>query len=149
MFAKNSPGNAPTGSTTGGRLAPTGSATGGRNTPFSLIGGDVVITGDVKATVDLHIDGRIDGDLTCAGLVQGADSVIHGAVTAKTARIAGTVEGSVTADELIVERGARIKGDCSYGSLTVAPGAAVEGRFQPKTAGAGLGPALELKVVAG
>ena len=131
---------------------PSGSATGGRNTPFSLIGGDVVVTGDIKATVDLHIDGRIDGDLTCAGLVQGADSVIKGAVTAKTARISGTVEGSVTVDELIIERGARIKGDCSYGTLSVAPGAVVEGQFKPKAAagGAAFGPgALELKVVAG
>lgn len=133
MFAKSQPGDAPV------------TATGGRNTPFSLIGGDVVVTGDVRATVDLHIDGRIDGDLSCAGLVQGADSVIHGAVTARTARIAGTVEGSVTADELVVEKGARIVGDVSYGTLTVAPGAVVEGRFQPKGAGSALGP--ELKVV--
>ena len=130
---------------TGAGDAPT-TATGGRNTPFSLIGGDVVVTGDIRASVDLHIDGRVDGDLSCAGLVQGADSVIHGAVTARSARIAGTIEGSVTADELVVEKGARIVGDCSYGTLTVAPGAVIEGRFAPKTAGAGLGP--ELKVVA-
>jgi cytoskeletal protein CcmA (bactofilin family) len=117
-------------------------ATGGRNTPFSLIGGDVVVTGDIAATVDLHVDGRIDGDLACAGLVQGTDSVIHGAVTAKTARIAGTIEGSVTADELIVERGARIVGDVSYGTLTVAAGAVIDGQFRPKAA-----PGVELKVV--
>lgn len=116
-------------------------ATGGRNTPFSLIGGDVVVTGDVRATVDIHIDGRIDGDLSCANLVQGADSVIHGAVVAQTARIAGTVEGSVTADELIVEKGARVLGDCTYGTLSVAPGAVVEGRLAAKTAGA---PALKV-----
>lgn len=127
--------------------APTASATGSRNAPFSLIGGDVVVTGDIKATVDLHIDGRIDGDLSCAGLVQGADSVIRGAVTARTARIAGTIEGSVTADELIVERSARIVGDCHYGTLTVASGATVEGQMKPKAAGAGFGLGPELKVV--
>lgn len=125
--------------------APTASATGSRNAPFSLIGGDVVVTGDVHATVDLHIDGRIEGDLSCAGLVQGPDSVIRGAVTARTARIAGTIEGSVTADELIVEKGARIVGDCTYGTLTVAPGASVEGQFKPKAAASGLVP--DLKVV--
>lgn len=120
------------------------SATGGRNTPFSLIGGDVTVTGDIRASVDLHIDGRVDGDLSCAGLVQGADSVIHGAVTANTARVAGTIEGSIAADELIIERGARIAGDVTYGTLTVAAGAVVEGQFRPKGAGA-----PELKVVAG
>jgi len=46
-----------------------------------------VITGNVSATVDLHIDGRVEGDIGCAGLVQGPDSVIHGNVTAKSARL--------------------------------------------------------------
>lgn len=127
----------------GGDAAPVPSATGARHTPFSLIGGDVVVTGSISASVDLHIDGRIEGDVSCATLVQGADSVIHGAITAQTARIAGTVEGGVTADELVIERSARITGDCSYGSVTIAPGATVEGHFKPRSAAV---PAL--KVVA-
>lgn len=108
-------------------------ATGARNTPFSLIGGDVVVTGNISATVDLHVDGRIEGDVSCATLVQGSDSTIKGNVTAKVARVAGTVEGSIDADELIVERSARIVGDCSYGSLKIEVGANVAGRFNPKT----------------
>lgn len=120
-----------------------GAATGARSTPFSLIGGDVVVTGNIGATVDLHVDGRIEGDVSCATLVQGTESAIRGNVTAKVARIAGTVEGSVSADELIVERTARIVGDCSYGSLKIDVGATVEGRFNPKAAAA---PA-QLKVV--
>lgn len=122
-----------------------GPATGARNTPFSLIGGDVVVTGNIAATVDLHVDGRIEGDVSCATLVQGADSAIKGNISAKTARIAGTVEGSVTADELIVERSARIVGDCSYGSLKIDVGATVEGRFNPKAAA----PTLKVVTTAG
>jgi cytoskeletal protein CcmA (bactofilin family) len=119
-----------------------GPATGSRQGPFSLIGGDVVVTGDIKATVDLHVDGRVDGDLACAALVQGSDSVIRGNVTACTARIAGTVEGSITADELTIETGATVIGDCTYGVLTVASGASINGRFSPRAA---TGP--DLKVV--
>lgn len=107
-------------------------ATGARNVPFSLIGSDVVITGNMAATVDLHIDGRIEGDTSCAALVQGPDSVIRGNLTAKTARIAGTVEGSITADELTIERSARITGDCSYARMSIKAGAQVEGRFSIK-----------------
>lgn len=111
-----------------------GSATGARNTPFSLIGSDVTVTGNINATVDLHVDGRIEGDVACATLVQGTESAIKGNVVAQVARIAGTIEGSVSADELIVERSARIVGDCSYGSLKIDVGATVEGRFNPKSA---------------
>ncbi|WP_326525385.1 bactofilin family protein [Sphingomonas sp.] len=118
-------------------------ATGTKQAPFSLIGGDVVLTGSITASVDLHVDGRIEGDVSCAALVQGADSVIRGNITAKTARVAGTIEGGVTADELVVERGARITGDCSYGSLQVEVGAAIEGRMSPRSA-----TAPTLKVIA-
>ena len=84
------------------------SATGVKHTPFSLIGGDVVISGNVEASVDLHIDGRVDGDVSCANLVQGPDSSVHGAITARAARLAGEVNGAVTADTLVIEASARI-----------------------------------------
>ncbi len=96
---------------------------------FSIIGSDVVIKGDVTASVDLHVDGRIEGDIQCASLVQGECSHIEGGITAETARLAGTVSGSITARELVVLRSARINGDVHYDALTIEQGAEVEGRF--------------------
>ena len=63
-------------------------ATGARHTTFSILGSDVVVTGNVAASVDLHVDGKIDGDLKCANLVQGEASEIKGSVVAETAKIA-------------------------------------------------------------
>ena len=96
---------------------------------FSIIGSDVVIKGDISATVDLHVDGRIEGDIQCASLVQGEGSHIEGGITAETARLAGTVSGSITARELVVLRSAKINGDVHYDALTIEQGAQVEGRF--------------------
>lgn len=104
-------------------------ATGAKNTPFSILGGDVTIRGDIDARVDLHIDGRVEGDVNCAALVQGAESRIVGHVTAKTARIAGTIEGSITTDELIVESSARILGDVAYQSIAIATGGQIDGKL--------------------
>lgn len=98
---------------------------------FSVIGADVTITGNISATADLHIDGRIDGDITCASLVQGEKSAINGVVTADTARLAGTVTGSITAKELVILKSARIEGDVHYDALTIEQGAEVDGRFAP------------------
>ncbi|MCE7795590.1 polymer-forming cytoskeletal protein [Sphingobium sufflavum] len=106
-----------------------GPATGANRIPFSLIGADVTIQGDVAASVDLHVDGRVNGNIACAALVQGPESHIHGAITARSARIAGHVEGSIAADELIVEASARITGDIVYQSISIAPGAEVAGQF--------------------
>jgi cytoskeletal protein CcmA (bactofilin family) len=96
---------------------------------FSVIGSDITIKGDVSATADLHIDGRVEGDIQCASLVQGEASTIQGKIEAETARLAGVVHGSITARELVVLRTARIHGDVHYEALTIEQGAAVEGHF--------------------
>lgn len=108
--------------------SPSGKATGGRTT-FSVIGADVIITGNVQASVDIHIDGQVHGDLTCANLVQGEGSEIHGAVRAESARLSGLVDGSIEARDLIIHSAARITGDVVYDNLTIEPGGQVEGRF--------------------
>jgi len=103
----------------------------GSGSTFSVIGADVTITGNISATADLHIDGRIDGDITCASLVQGEKSAINGVVTADAARLAGKVTGSITAKELVILKSARIEGDVHYDALTIEQGAEVDGRFAP------------------
>ncbi|WP_181560733.1 MULTISPECIES: bactofilin family protein [Sphingobium] len=104
-------------------------ATGAKHTPFSILGSDVRITGNLEASVDLHIDGTIEGDIACAALVQGAESRIAGHVKAKSARIGGLIEGSITAEELVVEATARITGDVSYERITIATGGQIDGRM--------------------
>ena len=111
-------------------------ASGARHTTFSVLGSDVVITGNVAASVDLHIDGKIDGDLKCANLVQGEASEIKGAVTADTAKIAGLLDGSIEAKTLIVHATARITGDVIYETITIENGVKVEGKLSHRRAGA-------------
>ncbi|MHA7820581.1 MAG: bactofilin family protein [Erythrobacter sp.] len=101
------------------------------NSTFSVIGADVSIKGDVSASVDLHVDGKIEGDIKCASLVQGEGSTINGGVMADTARMSGKVVGSITAKELVILKSAQIEGDVHYDALTIEQGAQVDGRFAP------------------
>lgn len=98
---------------------------------FSVIGPDVTIRGNIEATVDLHVDGKVIGDIQCASLVQGEASRIEGEIKAESARLSGTVTGRIEARDLVVLRSARIEGDVSYETLTIEQGANVEGRFAP------------------
>lgn len=102
---------------------------------FSMIASDVEIVGNVAAKVDLHIDGKVQGDVACSSLVQGESSMISGKVTAQTARLSGRVDGSIEVGDLVIEASARIKGDVCYENLTIAPGGQVEGKFKHKSAG--------------
>ncbi|MBT0668814.1 polymer-forming cytoskeletal protein [Novosphingobium profundi] len=98
---------------------------------FSMLGADTAITGDIEASVDLHVDGRVTGDITCSSLVQGIESTITGAIRAESVRIAGTVKGTIAARDVVIAQSAKIEGDVAYDSLTVEQGARIDGRLAP------------------
>ncbi|MDF7774565.1 polymer-forming cytoskeletal protein [Sphingomonas sp. AOB5] len=97
---------------------------------FSVIGPDVIVAGNITATADLHIDGRVEGDVNCGSLAQGAESQIFGSVTAEAARIAGAIEGTVRVKQLTVERSAKITGDVEYENITIENGGNIDGRLK-------------------
>jgi len=98
---------------------------------FSMLGSDTAITGDISASADLHVDGCVNGDISCSSLVQGEGSEITGAVRAESVRIAGLVRGAVAARDVVILKTARIEGDVSYDTLTIEQGARLEGRLTP------------------
>jgi len=101
---------------------------------FSVLGRDVAIKGNVEASADLHVDGVVEGDLLCTALVQGESSRIEGAINADSARLSGTIKGTITVRELVILKSARIDGDVHYETLTIEQGATVNGRFAPDAA---------------
>lgn len=105
------------------------------NSTFSVFGADIRIKGDVHASADLHIDGHVEGDVSCTALVQGESGEIAGSVKAESARLSGTVKGTINVRDLVVLKSARIQGDVHYDSLTIEQGAQVDGRFAPRAVG--------------
>lgn len=102
--------------------------------PASVIGAGIVITGNVEAAVDLHVEGRINGDLRCGTLLLGENSVIAGNIRAERVRVSGTVEGSIETQDIAVESTARVAGDIVYSRLKVASGGIVHGNLQHRSA---------------
>ncbi|HEV2746286.1 MAG TPA: polymer-forming cytoskeletal protein [Allosphingosinicella sp.] len=106
---------------------------------MSMIGADIVITGNIEASVDLHIEGRVIGDVRCATLILGEGSKVNGDIRAERVRVAGMVEGSIETRDLAVEAAARVSGEIAYERLRVASGAIMEGTFKcnpPQDSGA-------------
>ncbi|MET1754073.1 polymer-forming cytoskeletal protein [Novosphingobium sp. RD2P27] len=101
---------------------------------FSLLGSDTAITGNINATADLHLEGRVHGDIGCTTLVQSEGSEVVGAITAEKVRIAGRIEGSVSAREVVILQSARVRGDITYDALTIEQGAQLDGRLTPRNA---------------
>lgn len=100
---------------------------------MSFIGSEVTITGNIGGGGNLHIDGRVDGDVVCSSIIVGDGGQVNGNVRAGEARIAGTVNGTVAAEILTIASSARIDGDLSYDSVSIETGARVEGRVKRLT----------------
>ena len=116
---------------------------------LSFFGPEVIVSGDVVTTAQIHLDGRIDGNVRCAQLCQGEGGAIAGDILADEARIAGRVDGTVNAGILIVEATAKIAGDVTYETLTIAAGAAIEGRLARRQALAAGQPEPAVLIVTG
>jgi hypothetical protein len=60
-------------------------STSARGGALSFIGAEVTITGNIGGNGDIHLDGTIEGDLTCNALILGPGGRIRGNITASTA----------------------------------------------------------------
>jgi len=103
-----------------------------REAPVSMIGNDIQITGNIEAEVDLHIDGRVQGDVRCATLILGENSTVIGTIHAERVRVAGTVEGAIDTTDLAIEATARVQGDIAYSRLRIANGGVISGTITHK-----------------
>lgn len=113
------------------------------NGTLSFIGSEVTIRGNLSGDGDIHLDGTVEGDLACNSLILGAGGRIRGNISVSKATLGGTVEGTVDARTVTVEKTARVQGDLSYESVTIETGAQVDGRLTQR------GGDMGLKLVAG
>jgi len=128
-----------------GRKAGGASARGtGKQGPggLSFIGPDVVVSGDVASAGQVHIDGRVDGNVRCDTLIQGEGGTIAGHIIADTAHLSGLVDGTVKARLVTLEPSARVTGDVAYETLSIVAGAAIEGRLTRQDAAAPAAPTI-------
>lgn len=96
---------------------------------LSIIGSGIRVTGNIEATDDLHLLGKVEGDVRCVTLILGEKSVIRGSVFAERVRAAGTVEGAIETKDLAVEATARLMGDVTYSRIRIATGGVIDGKM--------------------
>jgi cytoskeletal protein CcmA (bactofilin family) len=103
----------------------------------SLIATDVEITGTIKSAGSVRIDGKLDGELHCAGdAVIGKDAKIKGTLNVNSISIEGSIHGNITAkDRIEMKSSARVTGDIKSKRLTVEDGVTFVGRSEVNPSG--------------
>ncbi len=106
--------------------------------PQSVIAADVEITGTIKSTGSVRIDGKLDGELNCTGdTVIGKSATIKGNLAVNSATIEGTIHGNVVAkDRIEMKSSARVTGDIKAKRLSVEDGVTFIGRSEVNPSGA-------------
>ena len=96
------------------------------------LGTSIVIKGDLIASEDLTIYGKMEGTVTLEGghtLTIGRHADIKAAIDAKAVVIQGTVTGNVTAREKVeIQTTGSVAGDVSSPRLAIADGASIKGK---------------------
>ena len=101
----------------------------------TLIGQSIELDGDLNFSGGLHLDGKINGNVTSENgsnsvLVVSEQGQISGDVSVPYAVINGTIKGNVYASEkLELSNKARITGNVHYNVLEMASGASVNGNM--------------------
>jgi len=68
-----------------------------RSLSISTISEDLTITGNVESKGELHLNGRVQGDVCCVALVLGKNAQLEGNVVAEDVMVRGRLIGSVRA----------------------------------------------------
>ncbi len=93
----------------------------------TIISSDVKVRGDLKSDGEIQVDGVVEGDVACKSLSVGTTGVITGAVTTELALVRGQVNGEIRSGVVTLAKSARVKGDVLHETLTIEPGAQLEG----------------------
>ena len=108
------------------------------STPQSVIAAEVEITGTVKTSGSIRIDGKLDGELNCGGdAVIGKSATLKGNLTVNSASIAGAINGNIMArDRIEMKSSARVMGDIKAKRLAVEDGVTFVGKSEVNPSGA-------------
>lgn len=125
----------------------------GRKSPkvASLISEHMTLEGAVAGDGELHLDGRVLGDVRVSKLTIGETGHVEGSIIAETVEIRGRVIGTLSAKQVRLYATAYVDGDVTHEQLSIENGAFFQGRslkFQRPAATTAAAPAEPLLAVA-
>lgn len=103
----------------------------------TVIAADVEITGTIKGSGVIRIDGKFDGELQCdKDALIGKSATVKGNVNAGSVIVEGTVNGNLSAkDKIELKSSARLTGDIKAKRLIVEEGVLFVGRSDVNPSG--------------
>lgn len=98
--------------------------------PASILSSDLHITGNIKTSGDIQVEGKVEGDIRAHLLTVGESATIKGEIVADDVVINGRVVGRVRGLKVRLTSTARVEGDIVHKTIAIESGAHFEGSVQ-------------------
>lgn len=96
----------------------------------SIVDQSMRIIGEITFKGKARIDGTIEGNVNGEHLVLSETGKVIGDLAVSSFNCFGTIQGNVTANIIIAKKGCSMNGRLEAGSLTVEPGASIDGEIK-------------------
>ena len=98
--------------------------------PASVLSADLHITGNIKTTGDINIEGNVEGDIRAHLLTVGENATVKGECIADDVVVNGRVVGKVRGLKVRLTSTAKVEGDIIHKTIAIESGAHFEGSVQ-------------------
>jgi cytoskeletal protein CcmA (bactofilin family) len=96
----------------------------------SLLSSDLTITGNLRTSGDIQVEGTVEGDIRAHLLTVGETATIRGEIVADDIVVNGRVVGRVCGLKVRLTSTARVEGDIIHKTIAIESGAHFEGSVQ-------------------
>ena len=96
----------------------------------SVLSQDLHVTGNIKTTGDIQVEGTVEGDIRAHLLTIGETATIKGEVIADDVVVNGRIVGRVRGLKVRLTATARVEGDIIHKTIAIESGAHFEGSVQ-------------------
>ena len=93
----------------------------------TIVSENTRLKGDIISDGIVHVDGQVEGDISCEELIIGIKGSINGVVNATNLQLYGTLHGKASADNLFIAKSAKLMGDATHNTIAIEPGAYIDG----------------------
>lgn len=94
----------------------------------SIVSENTKLIGNILSDGIIHVDGAVDGDISCDELIIGIKGCVSGSITANNLQLYGVLKGKAMIDNLFVAKSAKLIGDAIHNTIAIEPGAYIDGR---------------------
>jgi cytoskeletal protein CcmA (bactofilin family) len=96
----------------------------------TILGADIVFTGDMKGDSVVRIDGKVKGNVSLKqGIVLGEKAYVEGDINSDHVVVYGNITGNIICKELIIRKCGVVNGDIQTESIEIEMGGRYNGKL--------------------